>query len=140
MRQDKEDRYEVEVTSMKMQLTALFNEVDTLRARTASRSGPDAKLILKCQYMEKERDELRNLLVESDEQMATAQREVIAMTIRSCPTRNDEMLMLKAERTALLKQREEELLADMKIQLYKGHADMKRQTAKAVEAAAGATP
>ena len=35
----------------------------------------------------------------------------------------------------MLKKREEELLAEMKIQLHKWHAEMKKQTVEAVEAA-----
>ena len=45
-----------------------------------------------------------------------------------------EKYMLKSDHAALLKKREGELLADMKIQLVKGHAKMRRQTAEAVEA------
>ena len=121
--------------STKTELTALYNAVGTLRVRTAVHSEPNAKLIVKCESMEKERDALRNLLVESEKQPATAQRAVIAMTIKSSAARDDDRLMSKTERAVLLKRREEELLADMKEQLHKRHAEMEKQTAEAVEAA-----
>ena len=44
--------------------------------------------------------------------------------------------MLKSDHAAFKKKREGELLADMKIQLVKGHAEMRRQTAEAVDAGA----
>ena len=48
--------------------------------------------------------------------------------------------MLKSDHAAFKKKREGELLADMKVQLVKGHAEMRRQTAEAVDAgAAGQT-
>ena len=56
------------------------------------------------------------------------------MTISTSPMRDDDKFVLKTERALLLKDREEELLAEM-IQLYKVHAEMKKQTAEAVEAA-----
>ena len=43
--------------------------------------------------------------------------------------------MLKTDHATILKNREGELLPEMKSQLLKGHADMRRQTAEAVEAA-----
>ena len=57
---------------------------------------------MQCQSAEKERDELRNLLVESEKQLATAQREVIAMTIKHSPIRDDVKFMLKTEHALLL--------------------------------------
>ena len=79
--------------------------------------------------------ELRNLLVESEKQLATAQREIIALSIKHCPPREDDRLMLKTEHASLFQKREDELLADVKMQLCKGNAEMKKQTAKAVETA-----
>ena len=102
------------MTSMKTELAALPNELGALRARTAVGLEPDTQLIVKCQSAEKKRDELRSLLVESEKQMATAQREVIATTINISPIRDDDEFMLKTEDALLLKQCEEELLADMK--------------------------
>ena len=45
-----------------------------------------------------------------------------------------ERYMLKSEHSELLKKRDTELLADMKVQLTKGHVEMRRQTVEAVEA------
>ena len=69
---DKEDRYEAEVTSMRTELTAVSSELGLLRAKSTGRSEPDTKLLVRCQSaVEKERDDLRNLLVESEKQLAT---------------------------------------------------------------------
>ena len=65
-------RYEAEVTSMRTELTAVSSELGLLRAKSTGRSEPDTKLLVRCQSaVEKDRDDLRNLLVESEKQLAT---------------------------------------------------------------------
>ena len=48
--------------------------------------------------------------------------------------RDDPKHIFKSEHALMLKAREDELITDMRSQLVKGHADMRKQTAEVVEA------
>ena len=75
------------------------------------------------------------MLVQVEKQLATAQREVIALAIKCSATREDEKVRLKQERAVLFHRREDELLLDMQLHLVKGRAEMQKQTVEAAEGA-----
>ena len=75
------------------------------------------------------------MLVQVEKQLATAQREVIALAIKCSATREDEKVRLKQERAVLFERREDELLLDMQLHLVKGRAEMQKQTVEAAEGA-----
>ena len=95
------------MTSVKTELAALSSELGIPQAKTTGRPERDPGLLAKCQSVEKERYELRTLLREAEKQLTTAQRDMIALSIKSSPTREGERFMLKSEHAALLKRREE---------------------------------
>ena len=66
--------------------------------------------------------------------MEALRREIIVLTLKAS-SMNPDRYMLKSDHVNALKKREEELLTDMKNQLVKGYAEMKKQSAEAVEAA-----
>ena len=88
---------------------------------------------MKFATLEKERDELRAMLKKAEDQLDSFRREIITLTMRASVI-DPAKYMLKSEHSELLKKRETELLTDMKVQFMKGHAEMRRQTAEAVEA------
>ena len=62
---------------------------------------------------EKDRNDLQTLLAESEKQLESVRRSIIALEIRGSALESDKF-SLKLDRAMLLKRREEELLADMK--------------------------
>ena len=68
--------------------------------------------------VEKKRDELQTLLVESEKQLESVRRQIIALEMRGSALESD-TLFLQSDHAMLLKKREEELLSDMKAQLVK---------------------
>ena len=65
--------------------------------------------------------------------MVVAPREEMEMDsfIRNS-ARDDSKYILKSEHALMLRKREDELITDMRSQLVKGHADMRKQTVEAV--------
>ena len=110
-------------------------EMAELRACSSVPPDQNLQMMLKFAALEKERNELRAMLKNSEDQLDSFRREIITLRM-SASVMDPENYMLKSEHAELLKKRETELLADMKVQLLKGHAEMRRQTAEAVEAAA----
>ena len=84
--------------------------------------------------MEQERDEIRALLAESGKQLDFVRRQVIALETKGS-AHDSGKLILRSDHALLLRKREDELLADMKTQFPKGHAEMQRQIGEAVESA-----
>ena len=132
--QEKEDKFEAELAHMRTDFSTMAKEMLELRASAPVRLEPDPLAMMKCMTLERERDELRVLLKKSEDQLDTVRREVVTLTL-TASSMDPEKYMLKSDLSELLKKREAELLADMKVQLLKGHAEMRRQTAEAVEAA-----
>ena len=129
-----EDRFESELAHMRAEVSTMTQAMVELRASASVRSEPDLLLMMKCKTLGKERRELRVLLKKSGDQLDTVRREVDTLTAEAS-SMGPERYMLKSEHSELLKMREAELLANMNVQLRKGHAEMRRQTAQAVEAA-----
>ena len=77
------------------------------------------------------RDELRPLLAGSEKQLGSFRRQAIALEIKGSALARG-TFVLKSDHVVLLKGREDELLADMKTQLVKGHVEMMSQSAEAV--------
>ena len=132
--QEKEDKFEAELAHMRTDFSTMAKEMLELRASAPVRLEPDPLAMMKCMTLERERDELRVLLQKSEDQLDTVRREVVTLTL-TASSMDPEKYMLKSDLSELLKKREAELLADMKVQLLKGHAEMRRQTVEAVEAA-----
>ena len=119
---------------MTTEISTTTRELVELRASAPVRPEPDPFVMLKRETLEKERGELRVMLKKSEDQLDTVRREVVTLTL-TASSMDPEKYMLKSDLSELLKKREAELLADMKVQLLKGHAEMRRQTVEAVEAA-----
>ena len=132
--QEKEDKFEAELAQMRTEVSTMTQEMVELRASAPVRLEPNPLVMLKCKTLEKERNELRVMLKNSEVQLDTVRREVVTLTLKAS-SMDPEKYMLMSDHSELLKKREAELLADMKVQLLKGHAEMRRQTAEAVEAA-----
>ena len=74
----------------------MTKEMVELRASASVRSEPDLMTMMKCQTLEKERDELRAMLKKSEDQLETVRREVDALTIKAF-TMDPERFMLKSD-------------------------------------------
>ena len=131
---EKEDRFEAELASMRTEVSTMTKEIVELRASASARPEPDPMMTIRCTTIEKERDELRTMLKKSEDQLDTVRRVVVALTMKASAM-DPERFMLKSDQSELLKKREAELLSDMKVQLLKGHVDMRRHIVEAVEAA-----
>ena len=105
----------------------MTKELVVLRSNTPVRFEADPSWMIKCKALEKERGELRSSLKTSEEQLGTIRREAVVLTVKAS-SMDPEKYMLKSDHAALLKKREGGLLADMKLLLVKGHAEMRRQT------------
>ena len=111
----------------------MSNELSTLRSK-AVKLEADPSLLQKCTVLEKDRDELCASLKAAEEQLDALRREIIVLTLQASSV-NLGRYMLKSDHAAAFKTSEEELLTNMKNQLVKGFAEMKKQAAEAVEAA-----
>ena len=78
----------------------MTKEMVELRASASVRSEPDLMTMMKCQTLEKERDELRAMLKKD-----TVRREVVTLTMKAS-TMDPERYMLKSDHSELLKKRE----------------------------------
>ena len=80
-------------------------------------------LIAKCQKSETECDDIRTMYKDMEKQLDSVRRQLLALEARS-QTFESDRFMLKSDHAVMLKTREEELLADMKAQIVRGHADV----------------
>ena len=92
---DQEHKYEVEVISLRAEMAVLSQELLALRANSAVLSDSDVVLVTKCQMAEKERDELRTLLAESEKQLDSARRQIVALAIRGSALENELFILKK---------------------------------------------
>ena len=83
----------------------MTKEMVELRASASVRSEPDLMTMMKCQTLEKERDELRAMLKKSEDQLDQFRREVVTLTMQAS-TMDPERYMLKSDHSELLKKRE----------------------------------
>ena len=83
----------------------MTKEMVELRASASVRSEPDLMTMMKCQTLEKERDELRAMLKKSEDQLDQFRREVVTLTMKAS-TMDPERYMLKYDHSELLKKRE----------------------------------
>ena len=82
-------------------------------------------LVAKCRKAEKECDDTRTMYKDLKRQLESVRRQLLALEARSQTFESDNFI-LHSDHAAMLKQREEELLADMQAQLVRGHAEMKK--------------
>ena len=97
------------------EMAVLTQELIALQARSAVRSDSDVVLIAKCQKVEKERDDIRTMYKDVEKQLGSVRRQLLAPEARSHTFQSDKFIR-QSDHAAMLKKREEELLADMKAQ------------------------
>ena len=88
----------------------------------------------KCIQLALENESFVSQVWETERQLVSARREEAGMesSLRNAVW-DKSQYVLKSEHESMLKQREEDLVADMRKQLLIGYSDMRQRTAEAVE-------
>ena len=110
---------------MKSEMTMLAGEITVLRARVGNGSLDDDALRTKCAKLALENESFASRMWDTERQLVLARRGEAEMELCLKQTdRDTAQYSLKSEHEAMLKKREEDLIADMRKQLSIGYSDM----------------
>ena len=115
---EKEDKYEAALAHMRAEVSTMTKEMAELRASASTPPEPSPMIMRKFVTLEKERGELRAALNKSEDQLDLFRREIVALQVEAS-TVDPDRYTTRSEHSELLKKREAELLAEMKVQLQK---------------------
>ena len=114
----------------------LAGEITVLRARIGNGSLGDDALRTKCTKLALENESFASRMWDTERQLVLARRSEEEMELSLKKTDRDAaQYVIKSEHEAMLKRREEDLIADMRKQLSIGYSDMCKKTSEAVETA-----
>ena len=121
---------------MKSEMTMLAGEVTVLRARVEDGPLGDDALRTKCDTLAIENKSFIARIWDTERQLILARRseEEMQLSLKKAD-RDVAQYVLRSEHEAMLKKREEDLVADMRKQLSIGYSDMCKKTSEAVEVA-----
>ena len=102
--QEKEDKLEAELYTVKTEMLSMSQELPTLRSK-AMTPEVDPLILQKCRVLGRERDELRASLKTAEEQLDALRREVVVLTLKASSV-DLGRYMLQSDHANILKQRE----------------------------------
>ena len=111
------------MNTMRSEMLSLSHSLMTSRATVVS--STEEAISSKCFDLEKERVALKLSLSIFECQLASAKREVNVSSMKGHRP-DEETRKLKVEHAEMRGKKEEELMSQMKVQLVKGHAEMKK--------------
>ena len=111
---------------MQLEMSTLSNEVNTLRSQIVTGSGYDEDWALKLSKIESEREYFASKWRTTENQVASAKRQESMVLLNSVSC---------SEHDQRMKKKKDELVAELKTQLSKGYAEMKRPPSEAAEVA-----
>jgi hypothetical protein len=133
---EQEAKYETDILSMKSEMTMLAGEITVLRACVEEGPMGDDALRTKCTKLALENESFASRIWDTERQLVLARRNEEEMQLSLKKTDRDvAQYVLKSEHEAMLKRREEDLIADMRKKLSIGHSDMCKKTSEVVETA-----